>query len=80
MMLDTYTIFGCEDGQPYVSIQSRRGVKDGYLINPTVVEVDTGISAELMSKEELFFKGVDEEGNDVEDHLFKKDFINIKEI
>ena len=74
MMLDTYTIFGCEDGQPTFRYSLAEGVKDGYLINPTVVEVDTGISAELMSKEGIIFKGVDEEGNDVEDHLFKKDF------
>tara|TARA_A100001015_G_scaffold207434_1_gene231969 strand:+ start:927 stop:2714 length:1788 start_codon:yes stop_codon:yes gene_type:complete len=74
MMLDTYTIFGCEDGQPTFRYSLAEGVKDGYLINPTVVEVDTGISAELMSKEGIIFKGVDEEGNDLEDHLFKKDF------
>ena len=74
MMLDTYTIFGCEDGQPTFRYSLAEGVKDGYLINPTVVEVDTGISAELMSKEGIIFKGIDEEGNDVEDHLFKKDF------
>ena len=47
-------------------------MKDGHLINPTVIEVDTGITAEMMSRDGIVFKGVDEEGKDVEDHLFKK--------
>ena len=74
MMLDTYTIFGCEDGQPTYRYSLADGVKDGHLINPTVIEVDTGITAEMMSRDGIIFKGVDEEGKDVEDHLFKKDF------
>ena len=74
MMLDTYTIFGCEDGQPTYRYSLADGVRDGHLINPTVIEVDTGITAEMMSKDGIVFQGVDEEGKDVEDRLFKKDF------
>ena len=51
------------------------GVKDGFLVNPTVIDVETGLSAEIMSKEGLVFKGVDKDGNDVEEQtFFKKDF------
>jgi type I restriction enzyme R subunit len=74
-MLDTYSIFGCEDGEPTFRYTLADGVKDGYLINPTVVDVETGLSADMMSKEGLVFKGVDKEGNDVEEQsFFKKDY------
>jgi type I restriction enzyme R subunit len=75
LMLDTYSIFGCEDGEPTFRYTLADGVKDGYLINPTVVDVETGLSADMMSKEGLVFKGVDKEGNDVEEQsFFKKDY------
>lgn len=75
LMLDTYSIFGCEDGEPTFRYSLLDGVKDGFLINPTVVDVETGLSAEIMSKEGLSFKGVDEDGKDVEEQkIFKKDF------
>jgi type I restriction enzyme R subunit len=75
LMLDTYSIFGCEDGEPTFRYTLADGVKDGYLINPTVVNVETGLSADMMSKEGLVFKGVDVEGNDVEEQsFFKKDY------
>ena len=75
LMSDTYSIFGCEDGEPTFRYTLADGVKDGYLINPTVVDVETGLSADMMSKEGLVFKGVDKEGNDVEEQsFFKKDY------
>ncbi|MCX6875752.1 MAG: DEAD/DEAH box helicase family protein [Verrucomicrobia bacterium] len=37
LMLDTYRTFGCEDGQPTFRYSLLDGVKDGFLINPTVV-------------------------------------------
>ena len=75
LMLDTYSIFGCEDGEPTYRYTLRDGVKDGFLINPTVVDVETGLSADIMSKEGLTFKGVDKDGKDVDEQIFfKKDF------
>ena len=75
LMLDTYSIFGCEDGEPTFRYTLREGVKDGILINPTVVDVETGLSADIMSKEGLTFKGVDAEGKDVDEQtFFKKDY------
>jgi len=75
LMLDTYSIFGCDDGEPTFRYSLLDGVKDGFLINPTVVDVETGLSADIMSKEGLTFKGVDAEGKDVdEQQFFKKDF------
>ena len=31
-MLDTYSIFGCDDGEPTFRYTLEQGVKDGYLI------------------------------------------------
>ena len=75
LMLDTYSIFGCDDGEPTYRYTLLDGVKDGFLINPVVVDVETGLSADIMSKEGLTFKGVDKDGNDVDEQIFfKKDF------
>ncbi len=70
LMLDTYSIFGCYDGEPTFRYTLKDGVKQNYLINPTVIDVSTGLSAEIMSKEGLTFKGVDAEGKDVEEQTF----------
>ncbi len=75
LLLDTFSIFGCEEGEPTFRYTLLDGVKDGFLINPIVVDVETGLSAELMTKEGLSFKGVDKDGKDVEEITFyKKDF------
>ena len=74
-MLDTYSIFGCEDGEPTFRYTLLDGVKDKVLINPTVIDVETGLSANMMRAEGLTFKGVDADGKDVEEQtFFKKDF------
>ena len=65
----------CEDGEPTFRYTLREGVKDEILVNPTVVDVETGLSADIMSKEGLIFKGVDAEGKDVDEQtFFKKDY------
>ena len=75
LMLDTYSIFGCDDGQPTFRYSLKDGVEDGFLINPKVIDVATGLTAEMMKKEGLTFKGVDADGKDVdEDIYYKKDF------
>ena len=75
MILDTYSIFVCYYGEPTFRYSLLNGVEDGFLINPTVVDVETGLSADIMSKEGLTFKGVDAEGKDVDEQtFFKKDF------
>jgi type I restriction enzyme R subunit len=73
-MLDTYTTFGCESGEPTFRYSLEDGVKDGYLVNPKVFDARTEITTELLSEEGYIFEGVDEEGNDVEETFLKKDF------
>lgn len=73
-MLDTYATFGCESGEPTFRYSLEDGVKDGYLINPKVIDARTEITTELLSECGYLFQGVDEEGNDVEETFTQKDF------
>ena len=74
MMLDTYTTFGCESGEPTFRYSLEDGVQDGYLINPKVIDARTEITTELLSDEGYIFQGVDEDGNDYEEIFTQKDF------
>ena len=49
LLLDTYRTFGCEDGQPTYRYTLLDGVKDGYLINPTVVDARSEVTTQLLS-------------------------------
>ena len=51
LLLDTYRTFGCDDGQPTFRYSLLDGVKEGYLVNPTVVDARTDITTELLSEE-----------------------------
>ncbi|MCE7936295.1 restriction endonuclease subunit R [Candidatus Saccharibacteria bacterium CPR2] len=48
-LLDTYKTFGCESGDPTYRYSLVDGVKDGYLINPVVVDARTEITTQLLS-------------------------------
>lgn len=50
-LLDTYKTFGCESGEPTYRYDLKRGAKDGYLIQPTVVDARTEITTQLLSDE-----------------------------
>lgn len=64
MLLDTYHIFGCESGNPTFSYTLNDGVKDGILINPTIVDARTDITTELLSDQGLTIN-IDEDDVDV---------------
>ena len=64
LLLDTYRTFGCEDGQPTFRYSLLDGVKDGYLINPTVVDARTEITTELLSEEGFVVSFTDDTGED----------------
>ena len=49
LLLDTYRTFGCENSQPTYRYSLLDGVKDGFLINPIVVDARTEITTELLS-------------------------------
>lgn len=51
LLLDTYQTFGCESGEPTFSYSLTDGVRDGYLVNPVVVDARTDITTQLLSDE-----------------------------
>jgi len=51
LLLDTYRTFGCESGQPTFRYSLLDGVREGYLINPVVVDARTDITTQLLSDE-----------------------------
>ncbi len=71
LLLDTYRTFGCEDSRPTFSYSLIDGVKDGCLINPTVIDARTGVTTQLLSKQGFVRKFKDEQGQDQEE-LFKQ--------
>lgn len=64
MLLDTYRTFGCEDGQPTFRYSLLDGVKEGFLINPTVLDARSNITTKLLSEEGFVVEFKDEEGGD----------------
>ena len=74
ILLDTYRTFGCEDSQPTYRYSLLDGVKDGYLINPTVVDARTGVTTELLSKQGFVVEVTDEEGKDQKEVYKQRQF------
>ncbi len=74
LMLDTYTIFGCDSGEPTFRYSLEDGVKDGYLLNPKVIDARTEITTQLLSEEGYILQTTDEDGNDCEESFKQKDF------
>ncbi len=71
LLLDTYRTFGCEDGQATFRYTLLDGVKEGHLINPTVVNVRTEVTTELLSEMGFIVEFKDEEGEDHKE-IFKQ--------
>ena len=74
LLLDTYRTFGCESGQPTFRYSLLDGVKDGFLINPTVVDARTEITTVLLSEEGFVATFTDEEGEDQQETYKKREF------
>jgi type I restriction enzyme R subunit len=51
LLLDTYRTFGCDSGEPTYRYSLLDGVKDGFLINPIVVDARTEVTTQLLSDE-----------------------------
>src|ERR1039458_649050 len=74
MLLDTYRTFGCEDGQPTFRYSLLDGVKDGFLVNPTVVDARTEITTELLSEQGFVVEFKDDEGEDQKETYRQREF------
>ncbi|MGO9138772.1 MAG: DEAD/DEAH box helicase family protein [Syntrophales bacterium] len=73
-LLDTYKTFGCESGVPTFRYSLIDGVREGYLLNPVVVDARTEITTELLSEEGYAVMQENEDGEIVEQTFFGKDF------
>ncbi len=73
-LLDTYRTFGCESGQPTYRYSLLDGVKDGFLVNPTVVDARTDVTTSLLSGEGFVVSFVDEQGDDREEIFKQREF------
>ena len=71
LLLDTYRTFGCENSEPTFRYSLLDGVKDGYLINPTVVDARTEITTEMLSEQGFIAKFTDDAG-EVRQEAFKQ--------
>lgn len=73
-LLSTYRTFGCQPGEPTFSYSLIDGVKDGFLINPSVVDARTEITTELLSEKGYAVHAVSDDGEAVDDVFHGRDF------
>ena len=74
LLLDTYRTFGCESGQPTFRYSLLDGVKDGYLINPTVVDARTEVTTQLLANEGFVVSFTDDTGDEREETYKQREF------
>lgn len=81
MLRDTYVTFGCEGGDPTSRYSLLDGVKDGFLINPRVLDARTEITTQLLSDKGYAVSVTTEEGEEKETFIstdFEKKFFSDK--
>lgn len=74
MLLDTYTTFGCEDGKPTYQYSLLHGVRDGFLVNPSVVDARTEITTQLLNDEGYTVQMTDDDGEETSTTFSQRDF------
>ena len=74
MLLDTYRTFGCADGQPTYRYSLLDGVKEGFLINPTVVDARSEVTTQLLSDQGFVVEFKDGEGDEQKESFKQREF------
>lgn len=74
LLLDTYRTFGCDDGQPTFRYSLLNGVKEGFLINPTVVDARSEITTQLLSEDGFVVEFKDDQGDDQKETFKQREF------
>ncbi len=74
LLLDTYRTFGCENSQPTFRYSLLDGVKEGFLVNPTVVDARTEVTTSLLSEEGFVVSFTDDAGEDQEQAFKQREF------
>lgn len=81
MLRDTYDTFGCSSGDPTFRYSLLDGVKDGFLVNPRVLDARTEITTQLLSDEGYAVSITTEEGEETETFVsrdFERKFFSDK--
>ena len=74
LLLDTYRTFGCENSEPTYRYSLLDGVKDGFLINPMVVDARTEVTTTLLSEEGFVVSFTDDTGEDQQQAFKQREF------
>ncbi len=74
LLLDTYRTFGCESGQPTFRYSLLDGVRDQFLINPTVIDARTDVTTRLLSEDGFVVSITDDTGEDQEETYKQRQF------
>ena len=74
LLLDTYRTFGCDSGQPTFRYSLLDGVRDGYLINPTVVDARTEITTQLLADDGFIVSVTDDTGEEHDETYKQREF------
>ena len=74
LLLDTYRTFGCESGQPTFRYSLLDGVKDGYLINPTVIDARTEVTTQLLAEDGFVVSFTEDTGEEHEETFKQREF------
>lgn len=74
LLLDTYRTFGCESGQPTFRYSLIDGVKEGFLINPIVVDARTEVTTQLLSDKGYIVNQIDTNANEGSEEYFHRDY------
>ena len=74
LLLDTYRTFGCESAEPTFRYSLLDGVREGFLVNPLVVDARSDITTQLLSDKGYAVAVVDDDGKEVTESFYQKDF------
>lgn len=79
-LLDTYKTFGCDSGSPTYRYDLLKGVQDGFLINPVVVDARTEITTKLLSDDGFAVHTTTEDGETIDqvfnERHYERNFFN----
>ena len=74
LLLDTYRTFGCENSQPTFRYSLLDGVKEGFLVNPIVVDARTDVTTTLLSEQGFVVSFTDDTGEDQQQAFKQREF------
>jgi len=74
LLLDTYETFGCKSGMPTFRYSLIDGVKDGYLVSPTVIDARSQVTTQLLSVQGYAYVEKDSKGEDSTTYFEERDF------